>query len=108
MFIDRKCFKKAGYPEELIDKIETIYNPNNNLVVTLFATGKNHLPMLSYYANISEGLCIEYDVLDKSSVHQDLYEEKRVAIANLYVDFAKEVQRIIASDDMDLSLWLYI
>lgn len=94
MFLDRKKFKDASYPDSVIDMYELLfdYSYMNPSIVCLSGTDIGYLPMWAYYANNSRGFCIEYDVVKKDCIHRVSYEGHRVKIASILMNMTKTLQ----------------
>lgn len=91
MLIDKEKFSEAGYPIEIIEKYQTIFDFNDYGVTCLSSNSVNYLPMWAYYANNHKGFCVEYEVIKKNCIHEVLYEPERIKIASLIFQYKEAI-----------------
>lgn len=94
MYPNRENLEAAGYTDKQIESFETVLDPDDIGMVCLSAAGSASLPMWAYYANNSEGFCIEYEVIKKDCIHKVSYEDKRVAVGGLFTEAQKELFKL--------------
>lgn len=94
MFLNRDAFRKCHYPEEVIDKYESLLDLSKYGVCSLSANEISYLPMWAYYTNGYKGFCIEYKLMHKKGVYQVLYEPKRIPIASLIFQFKEKMDAL--------------
>lgn len=91
MLIDKEKFIKAGYPIKAIEKYQTIFDINDYGVTCLSSNSVDYLPMWAYYTNNHKGFCVEYEVIKKDFIHKVVYEQERIKVASLFIEYIKAI-----------------
>lgn len=91
MLIDKEKLIKAGYPIKAIEKYQTIFDLNDYGVTCLSSNSIDYLPMWAYYTNNHKGFCIEYEVIKKDFIHKVVYEQERIKVASLFIEYIKAI-----------------
>lgn len=97
MQLNKQKFVDAGYPQDIIEAYESVFDMKEYGVVSLSANDIDYLPMWAYYTNNYQGFCIEYNVIKKDCIHEVLYEPKRIQVASLLLDYKKAVEEAMLS-----------
>lgn len=105
MLIDKEKFIKAGYPIEIIEKYQTIFDFNDYGVTCLSSNSIDYLPMWAYYTNNHKGFCVEYEVIKKDCIHEVLYEKERIKVASLIIEY---IDAIISGQKKKADLFIKI
>lgn len=105
MLIDKEKFIKAGYPIEIIEKYQTIFDFNDYGVTCLSSNSIDYLPMWAYYTNNHKGFCVEYEVIKKACIHEVLYEKERIKVASLIIEY---INAIISGQKKKADLFIKI
>lgn len=99
MLVDRAKFVEAGYPEDVIDKYQTLFEFDDYGITCLSANEIDYLPMWAYYTNNHKGFCIEYEVIKKDCIYEVLYEPERIKVASLLFQCKEAVRKAIQGSD---------
>lgn len=99
MLVDREKFVEAGYPEDVIEKYQTLFDFDDYGITCLSANEIDYLPMWAYYTNNHKGFCIEYDVIKNDCIHEVLYEPERIKVASLLFQCKEAVKKAIQGSD---------
>lgn len=99
MILDREYMIAAGIQDSAVAEYEELFATNDLEVTSLSASGYNNLPMWAYYSNNSQGFCIEYDVLNRSAVHEVLYESERIKVGHLIIYMLKNAVKAMRGDE---------
>lgn len=107
MYLDKSKFKELGFSNKEIDNFNLFFKSfTSDFCTTSFTTNTyDNLPMWAYYANNSNGFCVEYEVVFPGYLERVSYEPKRVPISTLLIDFydeAYEVTKQGKKDDSEL------
>lgn len=99
MLIDREKMQDAGYPAEIIDKYETLLDFSDYGITCFSSNNIDYLPMWAYYTNNHQGYCVEYEVINKSCIHEVFYEDDRIKVASLLFQCKEAIKHAIISGD---------
>lgn len=101
MLIDRQKLSDAGYPDEVIEAYQSLFDFDDYGITCLSSNQIDYLPMWAYYTNNHRGFCIEYDVIKKDCIHEVLYEPERIKIASLIFQCKDAVKEAILTGHRD-------
>lgn len=88
LYLDTDRLREAGYPDDVIQKIDKGLDLSEDYGFCSFTKhGPKHLPMWAYYTNNYSGYCIEYSVINKARIWPLSYEENRVGVAGVVNDW---------------------
>lgn len=93
MFLDKQRLLEAGYPQSLIDGMQTMMD-SGFILASFTEHMEDNLPMWANYANDHHGYCIKFKVLDKSRVLSVLYEPKRIPLAVIAAQYFSSFQQL--------------
>lgn len=76
LFIKEERLKQAGYDDAMIAAVNKTLTTisGQGLVCCFSATDCCTAPMWAYYANWAKGFCVEYDVINRCTIREVLYE----------------------------------
>lgn len=97
LIIDRQKFKTAGYSDDIIESFEKMIDLNEFGITCFSANATDYLPMWAYYTNNHKGFCVEYELTEKTYVHEVLYETERIKIASLLMDYGTAIEKFLTS-----------
>ena len=85
MYIDERALSEHGFPKNITGAYQSLFDRiRHSVYIASFSENSiDSLPMWAYYANNSEGFCVEYDVLSPKAVYKVSYEPKRIPLASL-------------------------
>ncbi len=63
MLLDRKKMSETGFPPNVIEKYQTLFDFSDYGVTCLSSNNIDYLPMWAYYTNNHKGFCAEYEVI---------------------------------------------
>lgn len=101
MLLDRKKMEEAGYPPDIIDKYQTLFDFSDYGITCLSNNTVDYLPMWAYYTNNHKGFCVEYEVIKKNCIHEVLYEPERIKVASLIFQCRDAVRNAIITGQRD-------
>ncbi|MDE6950497.1 MAG: DUF2971 domain-containing protein, partial [Lachnospiraceae bacterium] len=95
MLLDRQKMSEAGYPADIIDYYQTIFDFSDYGITCLSSNNIDYLPMWAYYTNNHKGFCVEYEVIKKDCIHEVLYEPERIKVASLILQSREAIKKAI-------------
>jgi hypothetical protein len=106
MILDREELNKSGFPNEVLDICEGLFDGEDLEMVCLSALDYSSLPMWAYYANNSQGFCVEYSVENKSAIHEVIYEPEIIKIAG-FLTTAWQLAKKAMKGDEEANIAIY-
>lgn len=97
MLLDRQKMSEAGYPIDIIDYYQTLFDFSAYGITCLSSNNIDYLPMWAYYTNNHKGFCVEYEVIKKDCIHEVLYEPERIKVASLIFQSREAIKKAIIS-----------
>lgn len=98
MVLDRKKLEMNGYSKNVIENYQTLFDFDDYGITCLSANSIEYLPMWAYYTNNYSGVCVEYEVLNKTCIHEVIYEPQRIKVASLIFQMKNAVKKAISSN----------
>ena len=111
MLLDRQKMSEVGYPTDIIDYYQTLFDFSDYGITCLSSNNIDYLPMWAYYTNNHKGFCVEYEVIKKDCIHEVLYEPERIKIASLIFQSGEAIKKAIISGQrkqVDFYLTLFL
>lgn len=97
-YMDDSIFLKYGFQKDVIIAARKLLM-ESWLSASFTTNDYNNLPMWSHYANNYKGICIEYNVIDKSKIHKVGYHDERIDISEFYAFLLSESSKMLGSID---------
>lgn len=99
MFLDQQKLSEAGYPPNIIEEYQKLFDLNEYGITCFSSNPVEYLPMWAYYTNNHKGFCVEYDVVKKDCIHEVLYEPERIKVASLIFQSKEAVKHAMTTGD---------
>lgn len=104
MIIDRDKLQINGYPDAIINMFEKMLTLDQFGITCFSANEIDYLPMWAYYTNNHKGFCVEYEVTEKKKIHEVFYEQERIKIARIAVDYMSALEKTLSSNKQTAEL----
>ena len=100
IYLDKEKLLALGMPNDLIDKASDLLL-RSTILTAFTANMHDNLPMWAHYSNNHCGFCVKYKVENKQSIRNVTYEERRIPIASIFVNFVNAAHQYEATGDME-------